>query len=263
MNSERPTPKDRYSRRLRVRLSEVDPRATLRVQSLFDWFQDCGCEHAAILGISAADLLESDHTWVLLKYHVEVLRPPVWNEEVEVTSWRAPLNDLYDLRLFCVKDAKGHEIIRGNSAWVIMDFITRKPVRLSRCLDSEKRGGMGSIPDTFERIPPVKNPRYITDFRVRVSDLDFNRHVNNSIYIGWALEALPEAFLDSHHPRAIEVRFVHEISRGKAILSEAQFSDENPLKSVHKISGKAGEGELMRVAVTWEKNAPSQKPLSL
>ena len=241
-----------YTRTLKVRLSEVDPLALLKVQSLFDWFQDVGCEHAAQLGMSAAELLVKDFTWVLLKYQVRIARYPFWNEEVTITSWRSPLNDLYDLREFRVTDVRGETLITGNSAWVIMDFNTRKPTRLSRCLDASLRSNMGQIPDSFERILPVKAPQHSTDFRVRISDLDFNRHVNNSIYIGWALEALPESFLSSHLPTALEVRFIREISRGKAVLSEAQVDETSERTFLHSISGKNGEGELMRMRTAWE-----------
>ncbi|WP_300674270.1 acyl-ACP thioesterase domain-containing protein [Desulfoluna sp.] len=243
---------DIFTRTLKVRLSEVDPWALLKVQSIFDWFQDIGCEHAAELGISAAELLVRNYTWVLLKYQVRVTRYPSWNEEVTLTSWRAPLNDLYDLREFRVTDASGETLITGNSAWVIMDFNTRKPTRLSRCLTQAQRSEKGLIPDSFERILPVKNPQHTTDFRVRISDLDFNRHVNNSIYIGWALEALPESFLSRHLPTELEVRFVREIARGRAVLSEAQREDTSERAFLHRISGKDGEGELMRMRTVWQ-----------
>lgn len=243
---------DIFTRTLRVRLSEVNPWALLKVQSLFDWFQDVGCEHAAQLGMSAADLLVHNFTWVLLKYQVRIIRYPFWNEDITLTSWRAPLNDLYDLREFRVTDASGATIITGNSAWVIMDFTTRKPTRLSRCLPPELREAPGRIPDSFERILPVKEPEYTTDFRVRISDLDFNRHVNNSIYIGWALEALPDDFLKRHLPTALEVRFIREIARGKAVLSEAQTDETADHAILHRISGKDGEGELMRMRTVWQ-----------
>ena len=242
-----------YKRLLRVRLSEVDPKAVLRLQSLFDWFQDSGCEHSASLGMGAADLLTHNHTWVLLKYHVTMSRCPVWNEEVSIVSWRSPLNDLYDLRRYEIRDARGRRIATATSAWVIMDFITRKPTRLSRCLEEGLLLPKGAIEDPFERIAPVKNPGHMTDFRVRVSDLDFNGHVNNAIYIGWALEALSESFLDTHRPRRVEVRFVKEITRGKGVLSEAQFEKGPEVVSLHRVSGRGGEGELMRMSVLWEK----------
>lgn len=230
----------------------MDPRALLKVQSLFDWLQDGGCEHASQLGMSAAELLAKNRTWVLLKYQVRVSRYPFWNEEVTLTSWRSPLNDLYDLREFRVADAWGETLITVNSAWVIMDYTTRKPTRLSRCLSPEQLSGGGAIPDSFERILPVKEPAHTTDFRVRISDLDFNRHVNNSIYIGWALEALPESYLSHHLPTRLEVRFIREISRGRGVVSEAQVDDTDDNAFLHRISGKNGEGELMRMRTVWQ-----------
>ncbi len=242
---------DLYKRTLKVRISEVDPQGLLKVQTLFDWFQDAGCEHAAQHGMSASELLVHNFTWVLLKYRVRITRYPIWNEVVTLTSWRAPLNDLYDLREFRVTDARGMTLITANSAWVIMDFTTRKPTRLSRCLHEGQRSGMGRIPDNFERILPVTFPQYTTDFRVRISDLDFNRHVNNAIYIGWALEALSDHFLCHHRPTELEVRFVREISRGRAILSEAQVDESDAMAFLHRISGQTGEGELMRMRTLW------------
>ena len=44
-------------------------------------------------------------------------------------------------------------------------------------------------------------------FRVRQSDLDMNRHVNNAVYVGWALEAAPEDVAQSRRPVDIEVGY--------------------------------------------------------
>ena len=40
---------------------------------------------------------------------------------------------------------------------------------------------------------------------MRRSDLDVVNHVNNTRYVGWAVESVPDTVWESHHPTAFPV----------------------------------------------------------
>ena len=173
-----------------VRLSETDNNGLMKAASIFDCFQDFACEHAAIMGIAATDLLIKNYTWIMLKYDVNIDRLPFWNENLSIKTWRYPHKNLYELRRFEIIDQKGVVIVNGLSAWVMMDFTTRKPVRLSRFMSDDLMKAEKSIEENFPKIPRPENPEIEKKFNVRMQDIDFNNHVNNSVYIGWAVESI-------------------------------------------------------------------------
>jgi medium-chain acyl-[acyl-carrier-protein] hydrolase len=54
---------------------------------------------------------------------------------------------------------------------------------------------------------------------VRQSDLDMNRHVNNAVYVGWALESAPDEVAETRVPVEIEVGYRAEALAGDTVLA--------------------------------------------
>ena len=68
----------------------------------------------------------------------------------------------------------------------------RRPVRLAGVLPDYLLEPRRAIADDFPPLPRAEAPEREVRFKVRRSDLDMNRHVNNAVYVGWALESVPE-----------------------------------------------------------------------
>ena len=53
-----------------------------------------------------------------------------------------------------------------------------------------------------------------------------NGHVNNTIYMSWAIEALDMDFLNTHNIKNIDIYFKHEVRYGDDIISLAYVQDD-------------------------------------
>ena len=243
---------DIYREEFRIRLSETDCNGVLKAEALFNYFQDTGSEHAATLGISADNLLVNNYTWVMLKYNISIFRHPVWNEEIIITSWRYPHKNLYDLRMFVISDRQGTELVRGKSAWVIMGCETRRPVRLSRCIPEHLMQNKNIITDDFHKISSLTDAEHTRPLKIRRSDLDFNNHVNNAIYVGWALESMPDHIQSEYRLKQIEVNYISEATYGNKV-NAAMAPIEGSTAFLHAITGGEDNRELARLKTTWEK----------
>ncbi len=243
-----------FEKELTIRFSETDNLGHMKAVSIFDCFQDIGCEHAALMGIAATDLLTNNYTWILLKYNVNIYRAPFWNEKLTVRTWRHPHKKLYELRRYDITDESGTVIIEGLSSWVMMDFKTRRPIRLSRYLNEEWMETQKTIEENFPKIAKIENPEIEKKFNVRMQDIDFNNHVNNSVYIGWAVESIPEKILQNYKLRHVSVNYIDEIAYGNKIFAKAQSvkNTEHPT-FLHSISGGQNNTELTRLRTSWEK----------
>lgn len=242
-----------YTTDLTIRFSETNHRGNLKVVSLFDLFQDVGSDHALQIGLSAYDLMEKNYTWVMLKYNVYIHAMPRWKDRVTVKTWRYPHRNLYELREFDILDASGNLMIKSLSCWVMMNFDSRKPIRLNRFVPPDMMEDQVPVEDDFSRLSSFDDPENEKAFNVRMQDIDFNNHVNNSVYIGWAVETVPQEIVTTHTLKQVEVNYINEISYGNRIYSGLKKEDGQSEPSfVHTILGGDDKRELTCLRTVWQ-----------
>ncbi len=237
-----------------IRFSETDNNGHFKVVSMFDCFQDVGSEHAALMKISGRDLMEQNYTWVMLKYNVRIERLPVWREAVTVKTWRFPHKNLYELREFDILDRAGNVIIRALSCWVMVNYTSRKPVRLDRFLPAGLMTARHPVDDDFSRLDALSEMDRELPFRVRMQDIDYNNHVNNSVYVGWAVEAVPEDVHRDFRLVQVESTYLNEIAYGHMISSRIKADGHNgDAVFYHSIACADTGTELTRLKTVWRK----------
>ncbi|MBF0199718.1 MAG: hypothetical protein HQK66_00100 [Desulfamplus sp.] len=102
-------------------------------------------------------------------------------------------------------------------------------------------------------VPPLKTNFQLT-FNVRMHDLDLNGHVNNAIFVEWAVETVPEDILSKYSPMTIDVIFQKEALYGDAIVSKTELwlqpDSSHPLTR-HVIIRDRGQEELACLNIQW------------
>jgi len=89
-------------------------------------------------------------------------------------------------------------------------------------------------------------------FTVRQSDLDMNRHVNNAVYVGWALESAPEEIAGTLKPVDIEVGFRAEALAGDTVIARCGLgAGANSGRFLQEIVREKDGKELARLRVNW------------
>jgi medium-chain acyl-[acyl-carrier-protein] hydrolase len=242
----------RLFRPLTVRTYECDPQGRLRLESLLNYFQDSAAEHAERLGAGVIALIQRNLTWVLSRYHVRVFRYPSWKETVELATWPGLSQGLFSLREFEIRDGKGSLLAAASSSWMLIDLKTKRPVSPGERLGPYPRDPRRAVEAGFEPLPIVGPADIEQSFRVRLSDLDWNRHVNHVATIAWAMETPEPVFLEKHQAAEIEVDF-----RGQAFFGDTAVcrlerlsSGPDPLTLIQIT--KEGDGkELARLRILW------------
>jgi medium-chain acyl-[acyl-carrier-protein] hydrolase len=241
-----------FTKQFSVRYSETAPDGCLKPVYIFKYFQDAASEHAYQLGVSALHLLEWRRAWVMLGYRVVIDRYPRWDETVMLKTWRHPVRNLYELRAFEIVDDRGRPIAQGKSNWVMINSDTRKPVRLDRNMPPELMQNTLPLENDMGKLPGLDGSDVEVTFRVRRRDLDFNHHVNNTVYIEWALETGPEDLIADHRPCIIDVDYLEDVTYGSTIISQAQAMDTRPETTyLHRIRNDADDRELARLKIGW------------
>lgn len=236
----------------RVRSYESDLFGRLKPVTLINYFQDAASCHACLAGFSVADLLRSNHTWVLSRYQIKVCRYPCEGEEVTVRTWRSALDGYHALRDFEAVDEKGLLVAVASSSWLIIGLDSRRPVRINTVLEDFPVHDRRSYPDDFISLPKRGTYDLTMPFRVRMSDLDRNHHVNHAVYPEWAFETVPAETINSCLPAEIHIVYRAEaVYGGRVISRSAPIDPAEPGKFLHQLVNEDDDKELTRLMTVW------------
>lgn len=241
-----------FSISYRVRSYETDLFSRLKPVSLINYFQDAASSHAGLLGFSVADLLRTNHTWVLSRYQIRVSRYPLEGETVTVRTWRSALDGYHALRDFEALDENGMVVAVASSSWLIIGLDSHRPVRIKAVLDDFPVHDRRVFPDDFISLPKRETYDLTMPFRVRMSDLDQNRHVNHAVYPEWAFETVPTETLNSCQPTEIHIVYRAEaVYGGRVISRSAPVDSSEPGSFLHQLVDESDGKELTRLMTVW------------
>ncbi|MCE5249770.1 hypothetical protein LLG96_06070 [bacterium] len=240
-----------------VRTYEIDAAGRLSVVSLCNYLQDAAGNHAHELGLSIHDLNTRNYTWVLSRLVVNMKQYPVWKDRLTVRTWPSGIHRLFALRDFSITDSGGSVIGVASSGWLVIDTLTRRPVRIEPFIEN-----LIVIPDravvhSFEKLPQPARIDNERQFNVRYGDLDINGHVNNVSYIGWTIESVPRTVLESSVLSELEIDYLAETYLGDRVIARSGSQDGDRVSFLHSLFREGDGQEIVRARTVW---MPSKKP---
>jgi medium-chain acyl-[acyl-carrier-protein] hydrolase len=235
----------------RVASYEVDPGGRLQPRALCAFLQEAAGQDIAGRGWSMRRLLDERRAWVLHRLRVEVREWPQLGDGLVVETMARRFTRVLAERDFVVTKNDGGELAVATSRWAIVDFEGRRPIRLPdevRAIPARRLVDLGfGPPDLPEPEPAGIERRY----EVRRGDLDVVRHVNNTRYVEWALESVPDGVLGTHECAGFEIVFRRESGLGASIVSRSrELGGGGPGPSFAHGLAASGE-ELARAESRW------------
>ncbi len=238
-----------YQANYKVRIADANAQAKLKIPSLFEMLQEAATEHAQKLGVDFAKLSPLGLGWALSKMSVQLQRLPNWNERVYITTWASVREKIVTFREFEAKTAEGELLFTARSQWVLFDLNTRRLARMDRVPDWNRDPTRFANLETFDNHLLRPSPESeVTPCYVRNNDIDLNGHVNNSIYIVWAVQALDEKFLQTKTPTSIKIHFLEEIKSHDKVAS---ICKNDGSQTLHSIQNATTKRECSRINIQW------------
>ena len=196
-----------------INVGDVSTSGHLRLDSMFNIFQEMAVLHTHKVGLEINNLLESGKTWVLNRVVVQIAKLPKLEETVEISTWSRKIYRFKGLRDYEIS-AHGIPIIKASSLWVYVDVKKGKPIRVPD--DYESRYGVIDNQSTDVDIENIKyekitSPDYSLRIATRISDYDINGHVNNAVILQY-IETGIVRFPNVHNNiDEIQLLFIREI----------------------------------------------------
>ncbi len=242
-----------YRKEYTIHTYETDARGLAKTGALLNYLQDAAGDHAGRLGLSVLDLFKRNMTWVLSRYHILVHRYPGMGERLEVTTWPSGKSGVFATRDFEVADGSGGPVLSATSSWMILGLERKQPLKIDDVIDTPYAVDMRALDDPFGSLPVPASRDDGLRFRVEAAHIDWNRHVNNAVYVQWALEAVPPELLRSGRAIELEVSYRAEAFYGDEVVSTAErLPDEAPgPRFLHQILNARTGTELARLRTRW------------
>jgi acyl-ACP thioesterase len=233
---------------------EVDAFGILAIPALAGYLQEVAGNHAAALGVGMPALMARGLTWVLSRQRVEIERPLVLGDVLEIATWPSGVDRLAALREFEVRRQDGEVAVRAATCWLVLDVRTRRPVRPTQVLDARFHAELThALPMPSAKLPELTSPEAGKRFQIRYQDIDVNLHVTNASYVAWALESVPQETWREARLAWMEAHYLAECRYGSKILSRlsGEGKGEGEGGFLHAIVREEDGKELARLRTAW------------
>jgi len=224
----------------------------LTVPSLLSLIQEISSEHVDMCNIGWRKLKSSNLYWMLSKLYIKVERMPQWSENVLLRTWNKLHETITAYRDYEMVDENGNKLLVATSSWIIFDANSGKIKRLNE-FDNNliAPGNKVAIDENAPKIPKIELIEDCKYNEVLPSDIDVNKHVNNSNYIKWALDTIPNMYKNNFTKlKDVVVNYLGQAKIGElyGIVSKKIASN----KYITSIFSKYNKNEYCRIQSTWE-----------
>lgn len=207
-----------YESTFKVTAFDVDFNNRLKINRVFDYFQDAASNDAERLGFGYSEFVPRGLFWVLSWIKIEFFIYPKFMDEVKLQTWGKKQHRLYSLRDFFLLNSKDEIIIKGTSAWLLLDAKSYRPKILTQLYpDLKMLDEKDALPDLPKKIIPPKDSEKLYSKKISYSDIDLNQHTNNAKYVEMMFDCFDHAFHKEHTVKSLTASFNAETKFGDEI----------------------------------------------
>ncbi|MBP1757696.1 MAG: acyl-ACP thioesterase [Firmicutes bacterium] len=225
-----------------IRSSDTDFSDRLQVSTLFALMQESAYRHAEQIGIGTRLLDALDLSWMLSRTSVRLESLPHWGDQIWIRTWSRGARRLLFERdyEFISGDPDNRPFGRATSEWLVVRRDNHRPQRPEIVLTAAQLPVHPEAPAVFDfpspkiesqigpanQDTPGRKPDLLkyADF----SEIDRNRHVNNTRYIAWCMDAAYAALFGGLQSltdpgtralelRALDINYLSEIRPGDRV----------------------------------------------
>lgn len=232
-----------------VLTAEVDMFDRLKISALMKRQQEIGELHLIQFGTSSDKMRdEQGFAFIFTKMNIKVTRLPKSKENVILTTWCSGLKGVRFTRNYVLRDELGFVLTEAKAEVTAIDLNTRKIVRpreingFEDFLYNEDLENTCPYPEKLTFFSE-SDKTYSRD--VRFSDIDFNGHVNNTVYADISFDALPIKALENAI-KGFEINFINEAVLGETVEVSVSSDDDGWM-----VSGKTDVHDCFVVKLTF------------
>ncbi len=207
-----------------VKGTDCDVNDEILLNNLVGYMQEAADISASEMGLDALILNKNNWCWLIIATKIKIIRLPRWRENIEIRTWSRGINRVFWEREYEILSSDGEVLCEATSNWIIADWSTHHPVIPSReeffkdnYVMSERRLFRE---DLLRLRAPKSEPQDLAPVIVKYADfseLDRNRHVNNSRYLAWFEDAIHKCGYNIQSLKEFTIEYQTEIKEGSKV----------------------------------------------
>lgn len=243
----------KYIKTYEIYYHQIDCNMKVKPIDLMNLLEETAISHSESAGLGIDGMKNKGMAWVINRWNLVIEEYPKRNDFISIETWASFFGKSYAVREFCVKNAGGGIIAYASTLWILIDIKKRCPARVPAeykelyglCEEKMIENPFGAMKWDFR-------PEKQGYFFVRRSDIDTNGHVNNSKYIEWAMEHVPDHIYDNYFLYSLEAEYKKEIVRENKIISHCRSYDEGgKAVCLHRILNQDEKNEFASLRTVW------------
>lgn len=257
------SPSPVFSSDLTLPYSAINATGRIKADWLLNAFQDAASVQCHQFGVSGFDMAPKGLKWVVSQYDIRIHSHLPWLSGLRLRTWRAPWKNLYEVRQFSITAGGEKPFASATGIWILIRSGSGKPVRLSPHLPDAMMQNPADPPELNRISSPLGICHHEIPIQAGFLDLDLNQHVNNCVYLRWAINSLPEPYCFEFAPVRCRVAYLREGFLEDRLVSRIRLSfSGDRLSTRHAIVNSAREQELARIDIDWDRLPPSKGSVS-
>lgn len=214
-----------------VNYSDCDINGNAKAETILKIIQEISLEHCNLLGMDSKFFLERNRAFMLAELNLEIKRPIKEKEKLQITSFpqSVPTHARYRRNTYIKNAETGEELILADASWLLINLETGRIERKAPegiCFPKQDKEGV----DLGVKIPKAEFTELLNSQKhtVRFSQMDSNKHLNNTYYASIISDALPfKIFEDGKSFKRLTINY----------RSQGLFGDEMIIRCFGKNDG--------------------------
>lgn len=219
-----------FTDKLQPRYSDYDRYDKLYPESILKLFETVAAHHMNSVGDSVT---KDGIAWLITDWHLEIKRYPEREEELSAATWIRRSDKPYTMDRQFIMTAGDEQVIRASLTFTLYDMRSKRLMRISDerfdAYTTEQEGVFAVKPPRLHEPDECICELPLT---IRRADLDFNGHVHNTHYLGYALEALPDGAYGNGEFSSIRVIYHAPLMLGTEAVIRVSETDGGYLCSI-------------------------------
>lgn len=234
----------------------LTPRLTVPTWKILDYFQEIATLHSHEIGYPIEYFKENEKGWMVLEWKIEIIRYPNWLESIKISTWAFFIKKILAGRNFVIDLQDGQTIISAVSSWVYMDTKKRRPITAPKDMMDKfylnaSKTELTNI--TFSELDE-KEYTFLNEFSflTKRSDLDNNLHVNNTNYMKWAEDSIPETIYNIYRITNLNIYYKKECIVGIKIYCRNYLHDNADYLIVKSVFCNESDEIVCEIYSLWK-----------
>ena len=207
-----------YTEQMTVLDGDSDFRRCLKPSALFRYVEQVSADHARAYGMDHAFFRERRSAFLVGKQALRVWRMPGRAEKINLTTACEAFKKGTMKRLTTITSETGEKLALVDCRWMIVDTETGRILRTPGWTMPDFQND--DLPEELPQIVHKSQPLTAAgERRASYSMCDLNGHINNSLYLDIACDALPQEVVEAAPLSFASIKYHREVPMGQCRCS--------------------------------------------